>query len=152
MKVIILRGISGSGKSTWIKNHHPDATIASADDAFRMPDGTYDFSDHANRIHDAHKRCFQTFLQAMRASKPMIIVDNGNIHTWEIAPYLMPAQSFGYEVEILTLECDPKIAIQRKNWNTPEQVRSTADKLISEERQFPAFMQKIHRKLQQDAL
>ena len=28
-----MRGISGCGKSTWIKNHHPDAVVASADDA-----------------------------------------------------------------------------------------------------------------------
>lgn len=148
MKVIVMRGISGSGKSTWIKNNYPDAVVASADNAFRKPDGTYDFSDHANRIHDAHIACFQTFIQAVLKKEPVIIVDNNSIHAWEIAPYILPAESFGYEAEILTLEIDPELAIQRKDWRAPEDVRNSARRLAQEEKHFPYIMKKIHRKIQ----
>jgi predicted kinase len=152
MKVIILRGISGCGKSTWTKNHHPNATIASADDSFRLPDGTYDFSNHAQRIHAAHLACFQAFIQAILRKDPFIIVDNTNLQTWEISPYVMPAQSFGYEVTILTIVCDPEVAIARKDWNAPEKIRRSAKILAEEESRFPSFINTIHRKLHQDEL
>lgn len=142
-----MRGISGSGKSTWIQKNHPHAVIASADDFFRLPDGTYDFSNHAERIRDAHKACYATFMQAMIKKEPLIIIDNTNIHAWEISPYVVAAEYAGYHAEIITIECDPETAIARKDVNTPEKVRRSAQRLVTEERHFPALLKNIHHKI-----
>ena len=72
---------------------------------------------------------------------------NTNVHVWEITPYVMPAQSFGYEVEILTIECDPSIALERKNLLSAEKVRSMAKRLTEEEKKFPDFLRSLHRKI-----
>lgn len=142
MKVIILRGISGAGKSTWAKKHYPNAVIASADDYFLQEDGSYDYD--LDQIDDAHEACYQIFVKALLSKEPLIVVDNSNVTVWEISPYVMPARSFGYEVEVLTLRCDPEIAISRKDWLAPDRVRQKAKILTEEEGRFPDFIKAVH--------
>ena len=148
MNVIVLRGISGAGKSTWAAKHYPDAVIASADSYFLQEDGSYDYDP--KQIDAAHEACYQTFVQALINREPLIVVDNSNVTVWEISPYVMPARSFGYEVEVLTLDCDPEVAIRRKDWLTPERVRTKAKILLEEEKRFPDFIETIHRKIKND--
>lgn len=148
MKVIVLRGISGSGKSTWAKEHYPGAVIVSADDYFLQPDGEYDF--RPEELNDAHEECYQKFIKAVLRKEPLIVVDNSNRTVWEISPYVMPAQSFGYDVEIITLKCDPEVAIARKSWVAPEKVRVSAVELEAETKKMPSFMKKIHRTIKND--
>ncbi len=148
MKVIVLRGISGAGKSTWVSKNYPTATVVSADDYFRKDDGTYEY-DRA-KIDEAHEECYRLFSQAIQNKDPLIVVDNSNVTIWEISPYVMPAQSFGYEVEIITLACDPEVAIKRKDWLTPDRVRAKARLLEEETAKLPDFMKKIHKEVKND--
>lgn len=144
MKVIILRGISGSGKSTWAKQNAPhDAVIVSADHFFIQPNGEYVFDP--SKLHDAHIDCFRRFLDGIEKKTPTIIVDNTNIHRWEFQPYLLAAQARGYELELITFRCDPEVAITRKQWVSPGRVRKMARDLEQQERFFPADVKKMHR-------
>lgn len=143
MKVIVMRGISGAGKSTWVKKHYPDAVVASADDYFRKPDGAYVFDE--TKLQEAHIACMRTFLAALQEQKPLIVVDNSNVTAAEISPYVLPAKALGYEVEILTLGVKPETAIARKDWLTPQKVRGKAALLSLEEKRFPRYLKDIHR-------
>lgn len=108
-KVIILRGASGVGKSTYAGHlgsacTRPTVTVSA--DAYP---GLYDDDmniDYA-LLGPAHDACFDTFSRtcAMTAAGDMepelIIVDNTNTQLWEMAPYRMVARRHGIEVQFM---------------------------------------------------
>lgn len=94
-KLVILRGKSGSGKSTHAKslnfpNHFE------ADDYF-MIDGVYCFVP--NYLPQAHAQCLQKTKDAMKTGED-IVVANTFTRKWEFEPYIQAAKENGYEVEI----------------------------------------------------
>ena len=125
-KCLIMRGISGSGKSTYIrKNCPPDAVICSADDYFTAVLGegkSYAFD--ASKLGDAHKWCMQKFLNATTHRDPIgrasfVVINNTNIAFWEFAGYVQVAQAMGYEVEIVKMDTPPHIAAERNLHGVP---------------------------------
>ncbi len=143
MNVIILRGISGSGKSTWAKKEYPRATVASADHYFLQADGSYVFD--GAKLQEAHMACFQTFINALIRKDTVVIVDNTNVEVWEITPYSLAAQALGYAVELITFVCDPSVATARKQLVPPELVHQKSKRLELESSRFPPFLKRIHR-------
>lgn len=128
MKVILMRGLPGSGKSTWVNHcvqHHgtnnKKVVVCSADDSHTLPDGTYKF--YPANVAKAHNDCLKKFLtqldpfnpDALRNCNPLtcVIVDNTNTSAWEIAPYLRLAEAFGHEVKIVRVECSLQLATSR---------------------------------------
>lgn len=132
-----MRGISGSGKSTWVTKHYPDAVVVSADDFFRQPDGSYQFD--AARLQEAHEECMRSFLEVIMARKPLVIVDNTNVTAAEISPYVLPAKALGYDVEVLTLAVQPETAIGRKDWVAPLKVKARPRCLQSKKSVFQSI-------------
>ncbi len=59
MKAIILSGISGAGKSTYIDERYPTAPMCSADTYFTT-DGVYKFD--ATRLGEVHAQCLRWFI------------------------------------------------------------------------------------------
>jgi predicted kinase len=101
-KVIILSGISGVGKSTYARDNFPGALRFSADDFFSRS-GEYKFDP--TKLGEAHANCFKRFLAhlAIENVDMTLVVDNSNCEAWEIAPYVLAANAFGWEHEIITL-------------------------------------------------
>lgn len=62
---------------------------------------------------------FSRFLTAIQKQNLNIIVDNTNIHAWEIAPYYRIAEIYDIPVEIVRCECDVWKAISRQRHNVP---------------------------------
>ncbi len=112
----ILRGIPGSGKSTYAKSQ-TDAVICSADDFFLQTDGTYVYDK--SKIQLAHDACFKKCHDALHNGDSTIIIDNMNAQAWEIAPYIMLGRNFGYTVEILNFACDNNVGASRNIHNVP---------------------------------
>ncbi len=104
-KVVVLSGVSGSGKSTYIRERLGDAYVVSADHYF-MRTGVYEFD--ASKLGDAHAQCFRMFtIQVQEGStRGVIVVDNTNTTNVEIAPYMAGARAFGWDSEIITLMCE----------------------------------------------
>ena len=110
-KVVILSGVSGSGKSTTARklwNELEPGTycrVVSADDFF-MVEGVYKFDP--TKLSEAHGKCFRDFIAELQPNAvgkynhDLVVVDNTNTTSEEIAPYILGAQAFGWEVEILT--------------------------------------------------
>lgn len=105
-KVIIMSGVSGSGKSTYMQKLFEEVgegivfAEVSADHFFKK-DGVYNFD--ASKLSEAHGECFNDFITHMRHLCELVVVDNTNTTDVEIAPYILGAQAFGYEAEIVTL-------------------------------------------------
>lgn len=116
-KVIIMRGIQGSGKSTYASMLHECATedgmipcTVSADHFFMGPQG-YQFD--VDKLSDAHKDCMRRYLQAINAGMSPVIVDNTNINVEDIAPYVAVGEAMGYEVVITQVNTPPDVAAKR---------------------------------------
>ena len=100
MLLTILSGLSGSGKSTYTQHCCGGSSVFSADQFF-MVDGEYRFD--VSKLSQAHGACFKGTIAALQSGVPHVVVDNTNTTSEEIAPYVLAAQAFGYEVEIVTL-------------------------------------------------
>ncbi len=128
-KCIIMRGIPGSGKSTYAENeqigyamgHTSDFQCRTfSADHFFLLDGQYRFDP--SKLGEAHNQCLRRFTAHVSGPLPtnsVLFVDNTNITVAEIAPYAQLALAFGFELEILTLEIDPEIAFGRQVHGAP---------------------------------
>lgn len=97
-KLVIVRGIPGSGKSTRAKQIADEigAKHFEADMYFVGADGVYRF-DRAS-LSNAHAWCLGQAQRAMLRAES-VVVANTFTRRWEIQPYLDSAKEMGYEVE-----------------------------------------------------
>ncbi|NXH29326.1 N42L1 protein, partial [Myiagra hebetior] len=78
-----------------LKRDHPSAVVLSTDDFF-VENGVYIFEP--DFLEDAHKWNQKRARKAMKNGKSPVIIDNTNIHAWEMKPYVMMACENRYEV------------------------------------------------------
>jgi predicted kinase len=102
MKLIILRGLPSSGKSTLAnKLANGDKTIiCSADDYFGATCEEYVKNWHWEKIQTAHAECIKKVRLLMENKSPLIIVDNTHTQQKEIDAVLALAYQFKYEIQI----------------------------------------------------
>lgn len=115
-----MQGVSGSGKSSWIRANVPDAVVVSADHFFLDKEGQYNFNPA--QLGTAHAEClkkFCTLVQTSGTEGRTVVVDNTNTSISEMAPYCALALAFGRPLKVVTLLCDPVKAAQRNAHGTP---------------------------------
>lgn len=114
MKVVILRGIPGCGKSTYLNNNYGKlATRSFSADYFFEDPWTKEFKYAREKLGLAHGDCLRLFMAEISNSlSPFkyLVVDNTNISIADISPYVAIANAYGVEHEILTLKIDPSLA------------------------------------------
>ncbi len=134
-QIIIMRGLPGSGKSTWIREFHPDAKVCSADNYFIGEDGIYRFD--GSKLAEAHGKCLRDYVELVTKSDNLpetIAVDNTGTRTWEISPYYTLAEAYGFDVKVVYLKCEPKFAHSRNVHGVScEQVGKMNQRLVLED-------------------
>jgi predicted kinase len=104
--VIILRGVSGSGKSTFasmLARHNNGAVVVTADDYFTSGNGLYEFE--ASKLGAAHFQCFNRFQDALFDPQVnTIIVANTNTSPADFKNYVHAAETYGATVTYVVLE------------------------------------------------
>lgn len=121
--LILLRGVSGSGKTTIadllcemvinskfesiepnVKYKAPSITIEThcADDFFTDEEGNYKFQPAY--LGNAHKDCRTRTEAAMIGEIPLVVVHNTFTKDWEMDPYFMLAEKYGYRIHTLIVE------------------------------------------------
>jgi len=132
----IMRGISGSGKSTWIEENKPEgAVVASADHYFLTEDGQYEFDP--TQLQDAHDRAFAVAHEGLRDGVE-VFVDNTNLSVAELSPYRMLARRYGYEVRYVECRCDADEAAERSLHAPADAVQAQADRGLED---LPPFFE-----------
>lgn len=125
MQVKIICGISGAGKSTYVRNYklnYQDMFVltCSADDYFYRQ-GKYEF--HALELPEAHAQCLRKFTEALQKGRlndsAVLFVDNTNTSIAEVAPYAALALAYGADLEIVILECPVEKAFARNTHGVP---------------------------------
>jgi len=135
MEVKIMMAISGSGKSTWIKNDAVEKKEICSADLFFMDDGDYKFD--RTKLGEAHGHCLKMFIKKTFSAKgnaemgkkiaphlnrnpDVLYVDNTNTTEGEIAPYIAIARAYGIEPQIIHLNVLPEIAGPRNTHGVPQ--------------------------------
>ena len=104
----IVRGLPGSGKSTFAKTLVGSDFIVCEADKYFMVDGEYKFD--ATKLKEAHESCRNTVETYMKDSLlndqfyRQIAVSNTFTQEWEMQPYFDLAEKYGYTVFTVIVE------------------------------------------------
>lgn len=141
--MILMRGIPGSGKSTRaealkqiISSKKRDAVVLSTDD-FWYKDDPDIYAWDAKKIGEAHKWNQNRALQHIRFGHN-VIIDNTNLDTFAIAPYIDIALKHNVKLYLHTVETPVETCIERQadrpeDRRVPEEtIRRMAEKLSKE--------------------
>ena len=98
-QLILLRGLPGSGKSTFanlLGGIHVEA------DQYFMRDGEYRFD--ASKLKQAHNWCKLRVEHSMEDGVDKITVSNTFTQEWEMDVYFELAEKYGYQISCLIVE------------------------------------------------
>ena len=98
-ELILLRGLPGSGKTTFadlIGGFRCEA------DMYFIKDGEYKFDP--SKLKEAHRWCKEQCESYMGREKPKVIVSNTFTQEWEMDNYLSLAKQYGYRVHTIIVE------------------------------------------------
>ena len=102
-KLILIRGIPGSGKSTFarfIQSLDPSYSVYEADQFFIQIDGEYRYDP--SKIKEAHDWCKERAEYNLLYGIPTIVA-NTFIRKWELQPYIDMATEFNIPYSIITM-------------------------------------------------
>lgn len=98
-RLILMRGISGSGKSTKAGSLGVGGAVYSTDDFFHS-DGKYNFD--IGKLGEYHAANVKRVSAAMERGVSPIVVDNTNIEARDMKPYVLLADKHNYVVSMET--------------------------------------------------
>ena len=100
-RVVILRGIPGSGKSHLLRSRCEASSVVCSADNYFMQSGRYNFNPAF--IPEAHLQCLESFLTAVIDGKEEVYIDNTNSMLWEYRNYVSLCQLLGMQCHILEI-------------------------------------------------
>ena len=113
-KLILIRGISGTGKSSLAESLAPASQIFATDDFF-MVNGEYKFD--TDMLSKAHLWNQSRVRRAMVADISPIVVPNTSAKFWEMKAYVSLAKAHGYDIEFAEPNWHPGLKTPEGKWN-----------------------------------
>ena len=105
-RAFIMRGVSGSGKSSIAKMLAPDSDTDSmifSTDQYFMVNGKYEFDP--SKLRENHAKNLQAWIDAVEAELySTVVCDNTNTTDWELMIYRETAEDNGYDVIYVAIE------------------------------------------------
>ena len=101
-QLILLRGLPGSGKSTFAKTLTARTGVYYEADMYFIKDGVYKFDP--DLIKYAHNWCRDIVLERMIEDLNLIVVSNTFTQEWEMETYYSMAKIYGYQVFSIIVE------------------------------------------------
>tara|TARA_R110000851_G_scaffold73514_2_gene162165 strand:- start:855 stop:1391 length:537 start_codon:yes stop_codon:yes gene_type:complete len=143
-RVVVMRGVPGSGKSTTASKYASKALehnvmfegraiVVSADKFFCDPETLGDYNWDGKHIKCAHQMCKHQFMQALRDKTWLIIVDNTNTQRWEYRFYCDQAEKFGAELQVLEMTCGSHPALALAKFHLRQKHGVPLEKIIEME-------------------
>ena len=106
--LFLIRGLPGSGKSTFARHIWNEYAVCEADKFFYDKEGNYNFDP--SKLKDAHDWCKNEVEIRMKDHQvnnqyyPEISVSNTFTQEWEMKDYYELAEKYGYKVVSLIVE------------------------------------------------
>jgi predicted kinase len=106
--LFLVRGLPGSGKSTFATHIWNEYAVCEADKFFYDKEGNYNFNP--SKLKDAHAWCKNEVETRMKDHQinqqyyPEIAVSNTFTQEWEMKDYYELAEKYGYKVVSLIVE------------------------------------------------
>jgi predicted kinase len=104
----LVRGLPGSGKSTFANTITNEFSVCEADKFFYDKEGNYNFD--GSKIRQAHEWCREQVEIRMKDNAvnpqfyPEIVVSNTFTQEWEMEAYYKLAEQYGYKVFSIIVE------------------------------------------------
>lgn len=140
-KLIILRGLPGSGKSEIAKKLVGNGVIHSTD-TYHIKNGKYEFdSDNIARYH-----CYNltSSIMSMKKGISPIIIDNTNIMSAYCIDYVEQGKIYGYEIVVVEPDTpwafDVEELVKRNSHDTP---RDTIIDMLQKYETLDIFKRKL---------
>jgi predicted kinase len=132
-----MRGLPGSGKSTFIHDKYPNAVICSADHYFLNDFGDYLFD--STKLGAAHAQCMKHFQDCLNVDDfNTLVIDNTNLTWREAGRYIESGLASGHDVELVNLLCDVGIAANRNIHGVP---RASIEKMARRQFNVPKYLE-----------
>lgn len=100
-QLILVRGIPGQGKTSYVKKHMPEYHHFEADMYFEDENGNYIFDPR--KLKQAHSWCKAKTKEAME-NGDIVVVSNTFTQHWEMKDYFDMAKELGYITIVLRMQ------------------------------------------------
>lgn len=142
-KVIILSGVPGTGKTSFASKNYPGAVVCSSSSFLKAPGAS------TAALEEAHAKCLRMFVRLLIENVELVVVDNTNSTTLEIAPYAQFALAESYQLEIITLKRNPEVAAEESSRGVKlKNIMATAERIAN--RTLPPWWP--HREIEVDPI
>lgn len=145
--VICMRAIPGSGKSSYVEKllaslskQGKSVEVVSADKFFTNLKGEYNFD--FTKIGLAHGECFRGAIEAVQGGKDVVIVDNTGLASFELSPYKLLADAYGYDFLIKNIIANEEDAFKRQMHGVPQESHKRMHESFRDEKQIMPWWEK----------